>query len=113
MKSKTLYFFIIFLLFASLYFFVFIKPKSIESPSIISMCKRNDKIEINLIDTFHYIQRYETQKNRDTIFLEVYLTTVGNFLAKDKSLQFYIKNDAKYLKIKDKIIKTSDIANCK
>ena len=95
-----------------LYFYIFMKSKSIESASIVSLCKKNDRIEVNLIDTFHYIQSYELQKKKDTIFLEVYLTTIGNFMNKEKSLKFYIKNDADYIKIKKRVIKTADIHIC-
>ena len=114
MKIRKLlyYLFVVLLFLLGFYYFTFIKPKSIESPTIISLCKKNDSVEVNLGDTFHYIQRYEVKKIRDTAFLEIYLTTIGNFMNKDKILQFYIKNDSKYIKIKDKTIKTSDIKDC-
>lgn len=113
MKSKVLYLFIVTLIFAVLYFFVFIKSKSIGNSSVVAICKKNGKIEVNLVDSFHYIQRYEVQKKKDTLFLEVYLTTLGNFITRDRSLHFYINDNAKYLKVKEKTIKTSDIINCK
>lgn len=111
MKSKLFYLIIGTFIFLILYFFIFIKSKTIEDPNLLSMCKKGDKIEIDLLDSFHYIDRYEIKENKDTLQLDIYLTTIGNFIDQKKMTKFYIANN-KTIKIKNKIINLSDLQVC-
>lgn len=112
MKSKLFYILTGIFIFLILYFFIFIKSKIIEDYHLLSICKQTNKIEINLLDSFHYIDKYEINENKDTIQLDVYLTTIGNFMNKKKLVKFYIEDNNKAIKIKNKIIKPSEIQTC-
>lgn len=113
MKIKLFYTFLgILALTIILYFFIFIKSEIIEDSHLLTFCKKNNYIEINLLDSFHYIDEYKIKESKDTINVCIYITTIGNFMDKKKMTHFNIYDNNKIIVIKNKILKPEDIITC-
>jgi hypothetical protein len=98
-------------LFIAFYYFFLIQEYKIEDNSLLTICRENGKIEIGLADSFHYLSSVDTITKGDTIVIEAYFTTIGNFFNSTHLTEVYFQNsNVKFYELNEEI---SPILQCK
>ncbi len=76
---------IIILLVIIIYFVFFVFSKKVNNQALISTCVTNNEIKVELRESFYYLSSLKTKVEKDTMFLDVYKTTIGNIFLSDKN----------------------------
>lgn len=91
--------FVIIILLSSVLIYIFFISHKLKERNLYFVCKKQNVINIELVDTFRYISKYEIKKTHsDSLYIDIYTTTIANFLNRERDISLSIKNnDQHYL----------------
>lgn len=86
-----------------LFTYYFIISKRSSDPNLFAVCSNNKgEIVIDLASGFKYITNYKARTNKDTLYVDIYVTTLANFFNKNKQINVILpKGDIKYIYVND------------
>ncbi len=99
------------------YYFYFVKSDRVDDSNFLYTCKleSENKIKVELATAASYISNYKSVLVSDTIFIEIYTTSVANIFnsSRDIQLKLPLFEQVKFVKICEKSYNIDSLFECK